>query len=643
MENSVVRIFLLLISFFFSSQSWALIEPIDVYRKNFLHVEQLIQKGNKELFLPQLSGLTDYPLYPFLMYQWLHNNLDHESEIKNFLNHFSGSHYAELLREDWLKDLSKRHQWNDLVNFYQEENTVEKQCQYYWALYNLNQKTKALQGMAKIWPEAEDLPRSCVQLEAVFVKSPMLTPEMIWQRFEVALRQDQIALAKRISNLFSKHEKKIANFWLRVHQHPALISQQKIWQKHNSIKSGLIFAHGVESLAKKQLLKAIRIWDQNQENFYLSKLRVQEVEKELAVWMVIRRNKSAYQRFNQLIFTDQEIREWRVRAALLENNWAHVISALNRLNNFEKLKPKWQYWRARAYWESGEKKLAKRLFSKIAGQRSFYGFIAADYLNRAYQLDKKEIKLPHFKLDNFVNSNEFKAVKELVYFKRKDQAREQWFHTLKQLPDWQLPAAVWIAQEQGWKQLASETIKLADLAGENKIGRYFSLAFYKQVVKHAKKTRLEPAIVFGLIRRESAFNENAVSTVGARGLMQIMPETGKYIAKSLQENWLNADMLFNPEVNLRYGTFYYKQMLNRFKGNFALAAAAYNAGPHRVRQWLPDDQPLPADIWIEMIPFDETRKYVVAVLTNAVFYQHQLGKRNLRISRYLKNVMPSKS
>ncbi len=643
MECSVVRIFLLLISFFSSSQSWAIVEPIDSYRENFLRVERLIQKGNKELFLPQLSELTGYPLYPFLMYQWLHKNLDYSSEIKDFLTQFSGSHYAELLRDDWLKNLYKRHQWHDVVNYYREENKLENQCRYYWALYNLKQTTKALQGMAKIWQEAGILPKSCKPLEAVFVKSSMLTRDLIWRRFEAAIRKNQIALAKRILVLFSKPDKKTAVFWLKVHRQPALIGHKNVWKNYQSIKAGLIFAHGVERLAKKKLSRAIKIWDKYKKNFHLSQLRVQEVEKELAIWMVVRRDKSAYHRFNQLVFSDQEIREWRVRAALLENNWAHVISALNRLNNLEKLKPKWQYWRARAYWEGGEKKLAKILFSKIAGQRSFYGFIAADYLDQAYQLEKKHIKLPRFKLNNFVNSHEFKAVRELMHFNRIKQARKQWFHALKKLPDWQVPAAAWIAQGQGWDQFAAETIKRADLAGGNKIGLHFSLAFHKQVVKHAKKTRIDPAIVFSLIRRESAFNKNAVSPVGARGLMQIMPETGKYIAKSLRENWSSADILFDPEVNLRYGTFYYRQMLNRFNGNLALAAAAYNAGPHRVKRWLPDDQSLPADIWIEMIPYDETRKYVVAVLTNIIFYQQQLGKTNLKISKYLRDVIASKS
>ncbi len=640
MEYSIVRKFLLLISFVFSNPSWAIIEPLDSYRDNFLRVEQLIQKGDRELFLAQLSDLTDYPLYPYLMYQWLHKNLNNSAEIKAFLDHFSGGYYAELLRDDWLKNLAKRHQWNDLVNYYREDKAVEKQCRFYWALYNLNQEKKALQGMAKIWPTAEVLPGACTQLEALFVKSPMLTSKMKWQRFEAFLRKDQIVLAKRISNLFSGQDKKIANFWLKVHQNPALISQEKIWQNQKSHKAGLIFAHGVERLAKRQLSTAIKIWDRNKNNFHLNKLRVQEVEKELAVWMVVRRYKSAYKRFNQLVFTDQEIREWRVRAALFENNWAHVLSALNRLNNLEKIKPKWQYWRARAYWEVGEKKLAKRLFSKLAGQRSFYGFVAADYLGRAYQLAEKEVKLPRFKLKNFVENNEFKAVKEFMYFNRKKQAREQWFHALKLLPDWQVPAAALIAQEQGWDQFASETIKLANRAGENEIGLRFSLAFHKLVIKHAKKTRIDPAIVFSLIRRESAFNKNAVSPVGARGLMQIMPKTGKYIAKTLQENWRNADILFDPEINLRYGTFYYKQMLNRFRGNFALAAAAYNAGPHRVKRWLPENHMLPADIWIEMIPFDETRKYVVAVLTNAIFYRQQLGRSDLKISDLLKDVMP---
>jgi soluble lytic murein transglycosylase len=93
-------------------------------------------------------------------------------------------------------------------------------------------------------------------------------------------------------------------------------------------------------------------------------------------------------------------------------------------------------------------------------------------------------------------------------------------------------------------------------------------------------------------------------------------------------------------VNVKYGTYYYKQLLNRFNGHFALATAAYNAGPARVAGWLPSLESVPADIWIETIPFKETRKYVSSVLSYAMIYQQRINRKAFRIKDLMRDVLP---
>jgi soluble lytic murein transglycosylase len=122
--------------------------------------------------------------------------------------------------------------------------------------------------------------------------------------------------------------------------------------------------------------------------------------------------------------------------------------------------------------------------------------------------------------------------------------------------------------------------------------------------------------------------------------MQIMPETGRQIAQNLNEPWKAESSLFNPDVNIKYGSFYYKQLLNRFDGHFALATAAYNAGPNRVIKWLPNHRSLPADVWIETIPYKETRKYVTSVFSYAIIYQQLLQKSTLKMTKLLFDVRP---
>jgi soluble lytic murein transglycosylase len=142
------------------------------------------------------------------------------------------------------------------------------------------------------------------------------------------------------------------------------------------------------------------------------------------------------------------------------------------------------------------------------------------------------------------------------------------------------------------------------------------------------------------MRQESMLDQNAMSAVGARGLMQIMPETGQQIARKLNEPWQAENSLFNPDVNIKYGAFYYKQLLTRFDGHFALAMAAYNAGPNRVSKWLPNDKSVPADIWIETIPYKETRKYVMSVLSYSIIYQQRIQRNGLKMTRLLFDVPP---
>lgn len=199
-------------------------------------------------------------------------------------------------------------------------------------------------------------------------------------------------------------------------------------------------------------------------------------------------------------------------------------------------------------------------------------------------------------------------------------------------------AAAKLAQYWQMNKLAAFTIAKAEYWQDLELR--FPIAFSQEINTYAIKHNLDPAIVFGLIRQESVFDELAGSQVGARGLMQIMPSTGRQIARQLQESWLSDSVLYQPDTNVRYGTFYYKQLLDKFNGQVALAAAGYNAGPGRVKNWRPD-RPMAMDIWIETIPFNETRQYVSLVLSNALFYQHRMNRDVLRISDFMTDVQPS--
>ena len=194
-----------------------------------------------------------------------------------------------------------------------------------------------------------------------------------------------------------------------------------------------------------------------------------------------------------------------------------------------------------------------------------------------------------------------------------------------------------LAQQWQWDEIAIFTI--AKVKYWDDVAMRFPLSYADKVHENALQQKLDPAILFGLIRRESAFNKNAHSPAGARGLMQIMPKTGRKIARHFNERWHGSNSLYNPVTNLKYGAYYYQKLLKQFDGHYAIALAAYNAGPNRVKQWLPEET-TPADIWIETIPYRETREYVTSVLAYTLIYQQRTAQENLTMDELTRDVKP---
>jgi soluble lytic murein transglycosylase len=159
--------------------------------------------------------------------------------------------------------------------------------------------------------------------------------------------------------------------------------------------------------------------------------------------------------------------------------------------------------------------------------------------------------------------------------------------------------------------------------GEIDMDQRFPMPYRKDVVAKAAEIGLDPAYVYGLIRQESRFVTDARSSVGASGLMQLMPSTARWTAKKIGMPY-SHDLIADRDTNLRLGTSYLKLVLDDFGGSQALAAAAYNAGPGRPRKWR-DGPVLEPAIWAENVPFPETRDYVKKVLSNATYYAAQLG------------------
>uniref|UniRef100_UPI003D0B6CB1 transglycosylase SLT domain-containing protein n=1 Tax=Pseudoalteromonas sp. TaxID=53249 RepID=UPI003D0B6CB1 len=213
--------------------------------------------------------------------------------------------------------------------------------------------------------------------------------------------------------------------------------------------------------------------------------------------------------------------------------------------------------------------------------------------------------------------------KEFYLLKDKLNARREWYYTTQTIPEEDLTKAAQLAHMWGWHDRAIYTLGQANYLDDMEIR--FPLAHKAQVVSFSKKQNIDPSWSYAVIRQESAFASDAQSPKGAMGLMQIMPTTGRNIARTLQTKLKSSHQLLEVDTNIQFGISYLRKVLNRFDQNTVLATAAYNAGSQRVKSWLPEEESISPDIWIENIPFKETRNYLKQVLAYTAIYDMRLS------------------
>ncbi len=324
---------------------------------------------------------------------------------------------------------------------------------------------------------------------------------------------------------------------------------------------------------------------------------------------------------------------WKVRAALRADNgrarWQQVIQAINAMSPTEQKDAAWVYWKARGLQavardsQDGETLLAtsRELLASIAPQLGYYGELAAEEFGQTQSLPPRPAPLTSSERDAAAAVPGFGRAVTLVSIGLRSEGVREWNYTIRGLSDRELLAAAQYAcDREVWDRCINTSEKTR---GEVDMEQRYPTPLRKDVVARAREIGLDPAFVYGLIRQESRFIADARSGVGAAGLMQLMPATARWTAKKIGLAY-TPGAIVDRDTNLRLGNAYLKLVLDDVGGSQAMAAAAYNAGPGRPRKWR-DGPVLDAAVWVENIPFPETRDYVKKVLSNSTYYAALIG------------------
>jgi len=595
-----------------------------IQQQNFIKAEKLTYKSSSVQYQALYNQLHFYSLQPYLdQKRLLHKmRLSDAKEITQFLEKYQGTPLDWPLRKKWLNYLAMKKQGVLFLDVYQPTSNAKLTChQLNFSLQSGLPASVVLPQVTELWVVGKSQDKACDSLFDRWQKAGYRTNDVVWQRISLAADGGKHTLIPYLTKLLPLEQQYLGSLWHKVRRDPSMVSKLKYFP-NNSVRETEILAYGLKRLIWHYPDTAIRSYKKAQLKFSFTQGQQQQITEKFALALSAKSHHAAQLWLDKLDFKllSKNMLQWRLSQALKQEDWHRLIVELKQLPKEHKDDLKWKYWYARALIATDVEKRGEFLLEQLANERHYYGFLAASYLKKPVNLQHKPLEFTLEEKRKVINYSAAKRAFEFHSIGRYQQARSEWNYLLTQLNNREKLIAAKVANENKWFDRTIFT--LANVGYLDDIDLRFPKAFDKEINQYANAQKISPSWAFAITRRESSFMQDAHSPVGAKGLMQLMPNT----AKNLKKGKINNYYLLNAKNNIQLGTKYLKILLDKSKGNQVLATAAYNAGPYRVKTWINNIKPVPADIWIETIPYKETRNYVKSVLAYQEIYQHKPGQ-----------------
>ena len=599
----------------------------------FLDAEEALRKGDKTRYKKLYRQLGTYPLRPYLELAELKSRLARakHSEVRAFLSRHEGTPVADILRRKWLDRLARKGAWKGYLDFYRPQLSISRQCHRLNALIKTGKHQQAWPGVKQVWLHGKSRPAACDAPFKAWELAGRRTEQLTWQRIELAMEEGQWRLARYLGKKLGNRDNVWLRRWVRIHRNPRNLLRHKDYANTHPYRETML-AHGVRRMAGLDGGAALDLWEQIESRYPFEEQQRHQVERRMALALERSPEERAYRLIKGLqpAADDDRLYTARLRAALLRGDWAQLLQDIPNWPHSERNSERARYWLARAQEARGQHGPAREAFQQLAKARSYYGFLAADRIGADYHLLHAETPVSPAERHAMQQKPGIRRAFELHALERDTEARREWRYATRDATHKPLKAAATLAEEAGWHDQAIFTLARTEYWDDLELR--FPLRYQALIEQQAKQHQLDIAWIFAVIRQESAFMRDARSHAGAMGLMQLMPATARRVAKGHlgKRKAPRNKALLKPGTNIELGSAYLKHLLDRLEGSPVLATAAYNAGPRRVDKWLPE-RDLEADVWIDLVPFNETRRYLRSVLSYMVIYDKRLGREPKRL------------
>ena len=605
----------------------------------YLSAREAVQKGQLNKVEQLYPQLRQHELAPYVESWLLRPQLNTDvPEIRAFLKKYEGERPAELLRADWIRAQAKQGNWALVAQQGALMLQPEPDVQCYSLLPRVNNGDGAAKELGRtLWMTGTDSPEACQLLFDALWANGDLKASDGWLRARRQVATNKLNLARQTLSVMRVNANDAAGGLDAVLSKP-IIYLERVGTPTDETQKELVTLALVR-MARNEPTSAVSAIKRYGSGLDRSQ---QEYVWGIIGWQLgIQHSPEALdaEKRSGTVLLPEDAMAWRVRVALRAQDWSFVKKTIEAMPDPMINSPEWVYWLGRAYKAQGRDSAADEQFQKIAGQPNFYGVLASEELGGSAKLPNQAKP---------ITSEEIRAVEKQPGIRRalamyrldlRPEGVKEWSWALRGMNDRQLLAAAEVAQRN---QIIDRSISAADRTkDEHNYKLRFPTPYADKIMPHSDRQNLDKAWVYGLMRQESRFVTNAKSNVGAAGLMQVMPATGKWVANKIGIK-LGPGDLHNPDTNVMLGTTYMRLVLESLDNHPVLASAAYNAGPGRARKWR-DVKPLEGAIYAETIPFSETRDYVKKVMSNAVFYQTVMTGSSPSLKIMLGTIAPRSS
>lgn len=580
------------------------------------------QAGDALKYARLAKKLEGHVLTPWLDYWRIAMRLEDtpDKDVLAFLDQHSKTYVAEVLRGDWLKVLGGRADWTEFdrqLALYPRDD-LEVRC--YAALMSAQKENAAGQALNLadldwMWLEPAELPAGCGKLVDRMLDDGKVTVSDVWRRVRLLFAKGQITAAKTALGYLDKPDSPDERLLVDAARQPKRVLErlprnlEKRATREVVVLAVVRYSRNEPGAAAKVLEQKLAMQLPEADVRYLWGCIAYEAAREHVPEAL-----KWYAKAGRL---DEDQLAWKVRAGLRAGDWDVVREAIDRMPAVMRHESNWTYWYGRALAAKGESVGSRAYYLRIAGQTDFYGLLAAEELGYVSTLPETLYVPTEADVQAASEDKSLARALELIRLGIRTEGVKEWLYSVRYFDDAKLLAASEFARRQ---EIWDRSIQAADrtVRSHNFALRY-PMPYREVFTEYAKAYELDESWILGIVRQESRFITDARSAAGAAGLMQVMPRTARFIAHRMGMRNYQRKGVSDVGTNVTLGAGYLRLVLDQL-GSEVLASAAYNAGPARARRWRDDTKPLEGAVYIETIPFPETRDYVKKVMANSVFY-----------------------